>query len=97
MKKLITKFSKKNNLVLLYNNKFKMSYSVKLKFCWTESYHVWEVIKKKETYFLKKLDEILIKKHFHENWVKKFWIHDELMYVFIEKENKNNDKAKCLN
>ena len=96
-KKLITKFLKKNNLVLLHNNKLKMSYSVKLKFCWTESYHIWEVIEKKETYFLEKLDETLIKKHFHENWVKKFWTHDELMYMFIEKKDESNNKVKCLN
>ena len=33
MKKLITKSSKKDNLVLLHDSKLKMSYSVKLKFC----------------------------------------------------------------
>ena len=97
MKKLITKFLKKNNLVLFYDNKFKISYFIKLKFYWTELYYVWKIIKKKETYFLEKLDEALIKKHFHENWVKKFWIHDKLMYISIEKKNENNDKAKCLN
>ena len=32
-KKLITKSSKKNNLVLLHDNKLKLSHSVKLKFC----------------------------------------------------------------
>ena len=97
IKKLITKFSKKDNLILLHDNKFKMSHSVKLKFHWTESYHVWEVIEKKEMYFLEKLDEALIKKHFHENQVKKFWTHDKLMYMFIEKEDENNNKAECLN
>ena len=97
IKKLITKFLKKNNLVLLHNNKLKMSYSVKLKFCWTESYCIQEVIEKKKTYFLEKLDEALIKKHFHENQVKKFWTHNKLMYVFIEKKNENNDEAECLN
>ena len=51
MKKLITKFLKKNNLILLHDNKFKMLYSIKLKFCWTESYHVWEVIEKKKLTF----------------------------------------------
>ena len=97
MKKLITKSSKKDNLVLLHDNKLKMSYSVKLKFCWTESYYVWEVIEKKKTYFLEKLDKVLIKKHFHENQVKKFWAYDKLMYMFIKKENENNDETECLN
>ena len=97
MKKLITKSLKKDNLVLLHDNKLKMSYSIKLKFHWTESYHIQEVIKKKETYFLEKLDEALIKKHFHGNQVKKFWACDELMYVLIEKEDENNDEAECLN
>ena len=96
-KKLITKFLKKDNLVLLHDSKLRMSHFVKLKFCWTESYHIQEVIEKKETYFLKKLDETFIKKHFHENQVKKFRIHDELMYVSIKKENENNDEAECLN
>ena len=53
----------------------------------------WE----KKTYFLEKLDKALIKKHFHENQVKKFWACDELIYMFIEKKNESNDKAKCLN
>ena len=97
MKKLITKSLKKDDLVLLHDSKLKLSYSVKLKFHWTESYHIQEVIKKKETYFLEKLDKMLIKKHFHENWVKKFWAHDKLMYVFIKKEDENNNEAECLN
>ena len=67
MKKLIIKFLKKNNFVLLHDNKLKMSHSVKLKFHWIESYHVWEIIEKKKTYFLEKLDEVLIKKHFYKN------------------------------
>ena len=97
MKKLITKSSKKNDLVLLHDNKLKISYSIKLKFHWTESYHIQEVIEKKETYFLEKLDRALIKKHFHENQVKKFWVSDKLMYMSIEKEDENNNKAECLN
>ena len=74
-----------------------MSHSVKLKFHWTESYCIQKIIKKKETYFLEKLDEALIKKHFHENQVKKFWAHNKLMYMFIEKKDENNNKAECLN
>ena len=87
----------RQNLVLLHDSKLKMSHSIKLKFCWTESYHIQEVIEKKETYFLEKLDEVLIKKHFHENQVKKFWACDKLMYVSIEKEDESNNKAECLN
>ena len=74
-----------------------MSHSVKLKFHWTESYCVWEIIEKKETYFLEKLDETLIKKHFHENQVKKFWTHDKLIYMSIQKEDESNDEAEYLN
>ena len=97
MKKLITKSSKKDNLVLLHDSKLKLSHSVKLKFHWTGSYHIQEVIEEKETYFLEKLDEALIKKHFHENQVKKFWAYNELMYVSIEKKDESNDEAECLN
>ena len=97
MKKLITKSLKKDDLVLLHDSKLKMSHFIKLKFCWTESYHIQDVIEKKETYFLEKLDEMLIKKHFHENWVKKFWICDKLMYMFIEKKDENNNEAEYLN
>ena len=97
MKKLITKSLKKNDLVLLHDSKLKMSHSVKLKFHWTESYCVWKVIEKKETYFLEKLDKTFIKNYFHENWVKKFWAHDKLMYMSIEEKNESNNETECLN
>ncbi len=68
IKKLIKKFSERNDLILLHNIKINKELCVtKLKFHWSESYYVWDVIKKKEMYFFKELDEISFRKNFHEN------------------------------
>ena len=77
---------KKEDLVLLYNSKLNISYSAKLKFCWSRPYQVKKIINNKETYKLKKLDEISLKHPVHGNRLKKFWLQDKSFRVVEENE-----------
>ena len=86
IKNLIKQIFKKKDLILLHDSKFKMSHSVKLKFCWSDLYWVHKIIEKKDTYFLEKLNETSFRKNFHRNWLKKFWIRDENFYALMSSE-----------
>ena len=77
---------KKEDLVLLYNSKLNILYSVKLKFCWSKPYQVKKIINDKEIYKLKKLDEISLKYSVHDNRLKKFWLQDKSFKVIEENE-----------
>ena len=50
MKTVIKKLLKEKNLVLFYNNKFKIFHFKKLKFHWIELYHIKKVVNNKKTY-----------------------------------------------
>ena len=92
IKNLVKQTLKKEDLILLHDNKLKMSHSVKLKFCWSGLYWVCKIIEKKDTYFLEKLNETLFRKNFHRNQLKKFWMRDENFCVNIiwKKDNINS-------
>ena len=66
-----------------------ISYSTvtKIKFQWSNSYHIQEVISDKDSYFLKKLNETVMKNSVHDNKLKNFWLWN-LWFDISE-----NDKA----
>ena len=56
---------------------------------------MWDVIKKKETYFLKKLDDTLYEDHIHDNWRKKVWLRGKEPEGQIK--DADNEMNKTLN
>ena len=81
--------------MLLHDSALKINLSYKLQFWWTGPYQVRDVIKKKETYFLKKLDGISYRDHIHDNQIKKFWLHKEKQEE--QTSNINNEMDETLN
>ena len=78
MKNIVSKISKKNNLILLHDMQNMISYSTvtKMKFWWNDLYHIQEMISDKDSYFLKKLNKTAMKSSVHDNRLKKFWLWD---------------------
>ena len=74
IKNIISKTSKKNDLILLHDMQDVISYSTatKMKFQWSDSYHVQEMISDKDSYFLEELNETTMKNSVHDNRLKKF-------------------------
>ena len=66
-----------------------ISYSTvtKMKFWWSDSYHIQEVISDKDSYFLEELNETTMKNSVHSNRLKKFWLQN------LQFDISENDKA----
>ena len=78
MKNIVSKILKKNDLVLLHDMQNVILYSIimKIKFWWSDLYHIQEVISDKNSYFLEELNKIAMKSFIHDNKLKKFWLQD---------------------
>ena len=92
MKNIINETLKKNDLILLHDMQDVISYLIitKMKFQWSNSYHVWEMISDKDSYFLEELNETIMKSSVHNNRLKKFWLWD-LWFDISEDETSEND------
>ena len=77
-----------------------ISYStiMKMKFWWNDSYYIWEVISDKNSYFLKNLNEIMMKNSVYDNKLKKFWLWN-LQFDILknDKTSENNDQDSDIN
>ena len=92
-KNIINKILKKNNLILLHDMQNMILYStiMKMKFWWSDSYCIWEMISDKDSYFLEKLNEMTMKNSVHDNRLKKFWLWDLWFNILKNDEASEND------
>ena len=92
-KNIISETLKKNNLILLHDMQNVISYSIvmKMKFWWSNSYHIQEMISDKDSYFLEKLNETVMKNSVHDNKLKKFWLQDSQFDISKNDEAFEND------
>ena len=100
MKNIVNKTLKKNNLVLLHDMQNVILYSTitKMKFWWNNLYHIQEVISDKNSYFLEKLNETMMKNFVYNNKLKKFWLWDSQFNISEnDKAFENNDWNSDIN
>ena len=61
-------------------------------------YCIWEVISDKDSYFLEKLNETMMKSSVHNNRLKKFWLQDSQFDISKnDKASENNDQDSDIN
>ena len=64
-----------------------------MKFWWSDSYHIQEMISDKDSYFLEELNETVMKNSVHDNRLKKFWLWDSQFDILKnDKTFKNSDQ-----
>ena len=92
-KNIISKILKKNDLILLHDMQNVILYStvMKMKFQWNDLYCIWEMISDKDSYFLEKLNETVMKSSVHGNRLKKFWLWDLQFDILKNDEASEND------
>ena len=99
-KNIVSEILKKNDFILLHDMQNVILYSTatKMKFWWSDLYHIQEVISDKNSYFLEELNEIAMKSSVHDNRLKKFWLWDSQFDILEnDKASENGDQDSDVN
>jgi len=77
-KNIVNEISKKKDLILLHDMQNVISYLIimKMKFWWSDLYHIQKIISDKDSYFLEELNETVMKSFVNDNRLKKFWLQN---------------------
>ena len=62
-----------------------------MKFWWSNLYYIQEIISDKNSYFLEKLNETMMKNFVYNNKLKKFWLQDSQFDISENNKASEND------